>query len=696
MSSEHHELVEQAERFGVETTYWDTRGDRHDAATEPLLAVLRALGIDAGDPAGAIAAITGQLDERATSGRGLVVVWGARPLRAVVDLPSSAGTVEVVLELEDGTTRSASFDVDDLTHADPAGRVVVLEGPIPSGYHVLHVGELAPIDVLAAPDRVVELGEHERLWGLFAPVYALAGGTGLGAHIGVLTDLGEALDPTGAKIVATLPLLAAYLGEPFDPSPYAPVSRRFWNELFTDLAALPELQAVPAAGENLDGLRRLGHAANEPGKSFDYRHQYGYVRGVLTRVVAERDAWPDGVRAAFAEYLAARPDVTDYARFRALAERTRTGWHGWDAAARAGTIAERDVDPAVVVLHQFGQYAMDRGMTGLASSLGGRDQRLYLDLPVGAHGDGYDTWKDRDLFAWGAGAGAPPDDFFAAGQNWGFPPLRPWAPDNAQLWHFREMVRHHMRVAGILRLDHAMGLERLFWVPDGHEARDGIYVRYPRAALFAVLCIESARADCIVVGEDLGTVPDSIREEMDHRGLLGMYVAQFNQPAWGGAPLSTPSGRQLASIDTHDTPTFTGWLHGLDIDRRHVIGQLSDELADAARAERRGQVGNLVALLVTYGVVAPGTKIDAEADILAGLLRYLGDSDAPAVLVAVDDLVGERNPQNVPGTMIDRPNWVQRIRFGPRDLVADPAIGAMLDALQGCRLGAHVRSTGRV
>jgi 4-alpha-glucanotransferase len=339
---------------------------------------------------------------------------------------------------------------------------------------------------------------------------------------------------------------------------------------------------------------------------------------------------------------------------------------------------------------------MDRGLTALAADLERRGQRLYLDLPVGAHGDGYDTWKERSLFAWGAGAGAPPDDFFAAGQNWGFPPLRPWAPGNAHLWHFRDMVRHHMRVAGILRLDHAMGLERLFWVPDGHEARDGVYVRYPREALFAVLCIESARSGCVVVGEDLGTVPDSIREEMDDRGLLGMYVAQFNQPAWDGAPLETPSHRQLASIDTHDTPTFAGWLHGLDIDRRHVLGQVSDEHAEAARAERRSQVANLVDLLVTHGMMKPGTKVDDEVEILGGLLRYLGDSESPAMLVAVDDLVGERNPQNVPGTMIDRPNWVQRIRFSSRELVDDPTIGAMLDALQGCRLGAHVRSTNRV
>ena len=185
---------------------------------------------------------------------------------------------------------------------------------------------------------------------------------------------------------------------------------------------------------------------------------------------------------------------------------------------------------------------------------------------------------------------------------------------------------------------------------------------------------------------------DTIRDAMERRGLLGMYVAEFSQPAWDGAPLAEVEPRQLASIDTHDTPTFAGWLHGLDVDRRHVLGQLDDDAAERARVERRSQVRNLVSFLAHRGDVVRGTVEEDERAVFEGLLRFLGDSDAPAVLVAVDDLVGETNPQNVPGTTVDRPNWVQRVRISPAELATDEEIVPLLAALQACRLGSHLRS----
>jgi len=292
-------------------------------------------------------------------------------------------------------------------------------------------------------------------------------------------------------------------------------------------------------------------------------------------------------------------------------------------------------------------------------------------------------------------AGAPPDDFFAEGQTWGFPPLSPEASRRQAHRHLRDVLGHHMGVAGILRLDHVMGMHRLFWVPDGMSARDGVYVRAPRDELFAVVAIEARRHDCVVIGEDLGTVPDEIRVAMDDHALLGMYVAEFNQPSWPGAGLTAPRNDQLASIDTHDTPTFAGWLHGLDIDRRHVLGQLGDDQADHERAERRRQVKNLAAFLVSRGDVAKHYNVNGEPDehvLLEGLLRFLGDSDAPAVLVSLDDIVGERNPQNVPGTLVDRPNWVQRFPIPLERLDRDERLGAVLRALQACRLGSHLRT----
>jgi 4-alpha-glucanotransferase len=195
-------------------------------------------------------------------------------------------------------------------------------------------------------------------------------------------------------------------------------------------------------------------------------------------------------------------------------------------------------------------------------------------------------------------------------------------------------------------------------------------------------------------------VPDEIRDAMTDHGMLGMYVAEFNQPAWAGAELGTPTAGQLATIDTHDTPTFTGWVHGFDIDMRHQLGLVDDDAAERERAERRQQIENLAGFLTARGDLPDGRRPrrgeradDAfSATLLEGLLRFLGDSDAPAVFVALDDLVGETNPQNVPGTMVDRPNWVQRFTMTIDDLVADGRIMALLGALQDCRLGSHLRA----
>lgn len=706
-----HQLLALALRLGIATEYWDVKGNRHHASVDALLGAIGAMGYEA-NGLGSVAAVMRVHDEErlAAVTEPVLVNWIGRPFGFDLRLPAGApsGLVELTVELEGGGEQHlGSFDLATQTGRDESRghasvRVIRLElgvVDLPMGYHRLRLTGSGvagradePRALFVAPVTGARLDPFDRLWGLFSPVYALPGGSGLGAHLGDLRELAASMDRLGGKIVGTLPVLATWLGTPFDPSPYAPVSRRFWNELYIDLRRMPELALSPVASNNLDGLRSIGHAANVKGRTFDYRHQYGYVRGVLEQVVAARADWPADQQRDFARFLEHHDEVTDYARFRSCAERRGEGWHGWPAGPATGSISDRDVDPAVVLLHQFAQYAMSRDLDQLDSDLRGRGQRLYLDLPIGAHGDGYDTWKHQDLFAWGAGAGAPPDDFFEDGQNWGFPPIRPAVSRQDGHRHVRDVLHHHMAVAGILRLDHVMGLHRLYWVPDGLRAKDGVYVTYPQDELFAIVAIESAGHDCVVVGEDLGTVPDEVRHAMRDHDMLGMYVAEFNQPAWSGTPLAPPHTDQLASIDTHDTPTFTGWLRGLDIDRRRDQGMLDDLAATDARRDRDKQVENLVAFLRARGDLSPKSDHRDEPALLKALCRYLGDGDAPAVLVALDDLVGESNPQNVPGTMNDRPNWVQRLPVTLDELFADDRILSVLDALQDCRLGSHLRA----
>ncbi len=696
-----------ADRLHIELEYHDTEGVLHGATAAGLLAAVRAMGISLdgpGDVPAAALQISALFDDPFP---GPIVVWDDGAVGGQIRMPARRpARVQLTMRLEDGSTRRWDLQADRLRPVDPqpgAGGLpspesqlyaFELEGPFPVGHHQL----VAHLDadefhaiVLVAPTRAVALGPEERLWGVFAPTYAIAGGTGLGAHLGNLAALGAAIDEHGGKVVGTLPLLAAWLGEPFDPSPYAPVSRAFWNELYIDLEALPELAGVPGAQADLEGLRSIGHAANVRSRTFDYRHQYGYVRGILEQVVAARADWEAGQLDAFVAHVAEHPDLAAYARFRAFAEAQASGWHSWPERQRSGAIAEDDVDAEVVVFHEFVQYALQRDLERLRADFADRGQRLYLDLPVGAHGDGFDTWKHRGLFAWGTAAGAPPDDFFTGGQSWGFPPLIPHVSSRDGHAYFREVLRHHLQVAGILRLDHVMGLHRMFWVPDGLDARDGVYVRYPREELFAVLSIESHRAGCVIVGEDLGTVPDEIREAMARHALLGMSVVEFRQPAWEGAPLVGPTPQQLASVDTHDTPTFAAWLRGLDIDRRVAAGLLDPDTAARDREERASQVRNLIAHLRAEGALAPRAPTDDPIVVLAALLDHLAESDAPVLLISLDDLAAETNPQNIPGTGVDRPNWVQRLPFTVGDLVRDERIVAIFGDVQARRLGSYAR-----
>jgi len=705
----------------IDTEYYDTEGVLHHATAAGLLAAIRAMGVTIETPDGVAFAEHEVRRLQDDPFPGPVVVWDDDPVRGEIRLPARRPVrVRMTLRLEDGTERQWDLrdgelellgtgpgtgrDQDEAAasrdgalaegDADHHRYRYTLDGPFPVGHHEL-VADLDADEfhaiVLVAPSHAVSLGPEERLWGVFAPTYAIAGGSGLGAHVGNLAALGTAIDTMGGKVVGTLPLLAAWLGDPFDPSPYAPVSRAFWNELYIDLEALPELAAVPGAVANLEGLRSIGHAANVRGRTFDYRHQYGYVRGVLEDVVAARGSWSPGLLDAFEGHVREHPELVDYARFRAFAEAQDSGWHAWPEPQRSGVIRDEDVDDDIVVFHEFVQYALQRDLESLRAAFAGRRQRLYLDLPVGAHGDGYDTWKHRELFAWGTAAGAPPDDFFTGGQSWGFPPLIPHVSSRDGHAYFRDVLRHHLAVAGILRLDHVMGLHRMFWVPDGLDARDGVYVRYPREELFAVLSIESHRAGCVIVGEDLGTVPDEIREAMRHHGLLGMSVVEFNQPDWEGAPLVMPTTAQLASVGTHDTPTFAAWLRGLDIDRRIATVALDGDAGADAHAGRQRQVENLIDHLRRSGTLGPRDNTEDPLVVLAALLELLSETDAPVLLVSLDDLAGETNPQNIPGTGVDRPNWVQRLPFGVDDLAGNERIGVILGDVQARRLGSYAR-----
>lgn len=722
--SERERLEELARLYGVQTSYRDVEDELRRPSPESLAAVLRALGAPLDSPRDLSRALSARrLEEWSSPLPPVALAPGSVSIRFSLPEPPR---LELRLRLENNEELSRSLSPEELPlveSGEVAGqrfnrRLVDLEKdwpgeargtPLPWGYHRLELageGQDAACLVISAPRRCWGPGpEEHRAWGAFIPLYALYSQHSLG--VGDLGDLRALLDwveEMGGETAGTLPLLAAFLDEPFEPSPYSPVTRLFFNELYLDLRRVPELEISPAARLLLDDARAR---TARPGRLVDYRG-VARVKGEVLRVLADAffDRGTGHRRESFERFLNARPDVSEYARFRAVAQREGAGWPGWARPLDPGRVLPEHYDEAVWRFHIYVQWLLDEQ---LEAALGDEGGRLYLDLPLGVNGGGYDTWWEREIFAQGASGGAPPDTFFSGGQNWGFPPLHPRQLRAQGYRYFIASLRAQMRFARYLRIDHVMGLHRLFWIPDGFEATDGVYVTYPAEELYAVLCLESHRNQTIVLGEDLGTVPDYVRPAMSKHAVRRMYVLSYELNAGEETPgdeassgraetsggeaipggeaagtLTPVSPGVVASVNTHDMPPFAGFLTGEDVGERRSAGHLEAEAVDTALAERRRLTRTLAGWLEANGMLDPAdaptqaemeTPTDAELyGLLRGALRFLAQSPAELVLVNLEDLLLERRPQNVPGTSDERPNWQLRAAAALEDLREIPQV----------------------
>jgi 4-alpha-glucanotransferase len=679
-------LRELADLYGVQASYMGADETRHEATSGGLLAVLRALGAPVArlaDTAEAIRARRAELARRVVEP--VIVSWSDGEAKRDADSPDvplrvpAAASVDISLAMEDGAVRRWHGAAEQLVAARQVerdgGRYVEGRLPLPlnlpNGYHTLRAevgGETHEALVLRAPGHAFA-SDWGRAWGVFAPVHALrAGGEGPAprfgvGHVGDLADLSAWIGGLGGGYVATLPLLAAFLDDPVVPSPYSPVSRLFWNELYVDLERVPALDGCPEARALLaDDAVRAASARLEDAERVDIRAAARGKRRVLERLASCFFAAGGRDSHAFRHYLEAHPRAEDYARFRAAGEAHGADWRSWPEPLRDGDIPGGDVagpDGDAARYHLYAQWAMDRQLQGLAAEAAAHGVGLYLDLPLGVHPSGYDVWRERDLFAEGVSGGAPPDPFFARGQDWGFRPLHPQWSRHAGYRYTIACLRHHMRHAAALRIDHVMGLHRLYWVPAGADARDGVYVRYPADELYAILNLESHRSRTAVVGEDLGTVPHSVRTAMAERGVHRCYVVQFEVRSDPRALSAVPASA-AASLDTHDTPTFAAFWQGQDVAERLEAGDLDAGQAEAESARRAELRRAVIGYLARRGVTDPSDPDDAHA-ALYGLLRYVGDSKAGLVLVALEDLWLELMPQNRPGRD-DPGNWRRRMR----------------------------------
>lgn len=690
-----------ARYYSIQTDYHDGLGRYREAPPEAILRVLQALGA----PAASFDDLPDALRQRRQALwrqviEPVAVVWqgGALtiPLRLPEELSEAPASFQIALENADAIHGTCADDpraaplVRELEGARYVKRRVVIPTALPLGYHRLRL-RIANLHlesrIFSAPPRAYAPAVETKRWGIFCPLYALRSQRSWGAgDFGDLVDLIEFTAKLNGRAVATLPLLAGFLNEPFNPSPYAPVSRLFWNEFFLDIEAIPELQRSPSARALLQSeefRRDLEALRAQP--LVDYRKGMALKRRVLAELCHSLRRVRSARKENFEEFVAAHPAARDYAAFRAKVEREGKTWSQWEPASREGELKPQDYDRGARDYHLYVQWLCAEQTRTLGASAKANGAGLYLDLPLGVNRDGYDVWRERRLFALEAAGGAPPDGYFLKGQNWGFPPLQPEALREQGYRYYVDGLRHHMGRATMLRVDHIMGLHRAFWIPEGFGAADGMYVRYRAAEFYAIFNLESHRHKVEVVGENLGTVPGYVNEAMARRGFLGMHVGQFSVDADPEQALKPPPRRNVASLNTHDTATFMGFWTGAEIEDRVGLGLIEPAQAESDQLYRAAQRQALAVFLHSQGYLAEPTT-DAGSVLRAWLL-FLANGDEDFLLVNLEDLWLEPAPQNVPGTWQERPNWQRKARLPLKEVRAMAPLMSLLKTIGDIRGG---------
>ncbi|MFF6953495.1 4-alpha-glucanotransferase [Streptomyces iakyrus] len=679
------DLSRLAALHGVATSYSPSPDRSVAASATAVTLTLAALGVDASTPGAvraALAAREGELGERLLPPT--VVGWSGSPPAALAALP--AGT-RLRIDTEQGESRASA------------------DG-LPPGVHRLTAttpdGRTATAHLIVAPPRLP--APAGRSYGLLVQLYSLLSRRSWGmGDLGDLAELaGWAGRSLGAGFVQVNPLHAAVPGAPTDPSPYRPSSRRFPDPVHLRVEDVPEAAYV----EDPERLRalleragRLREAVLHQGALIDRDAVWELKREAL-ELLGEVPLGP-GRRAAYCDFLAGQGQaLEDHATWCALAEVHGSDWHRWPTGLR---------DPRSAETAQARNGLMDRvdfwsrlaWLTDTqlsAAQRAGREAGMPVgivhDLAVGVHPGGADAWAQQEYFAAGMSVGAPPDAFNARGQDWGLPPWRPDRLAASGYAPFRELLRALFRYAGALRIDHVMGLFRLWWVPQGHPPTEGTYVRYDAEAMLAVLVLEASRAGALVIGEDLGTVEPGVREALRERGVLGTSVLWFERDWDGdGRPLPPDGWRAdcLATATTHDLPSTAARLTGEHVELRDSLGLLTRPVEEE-RAEAAADAGEWLSLLSRLGLL-PGTggggdPSSEEAQIQA-VHRFLLCTPARMVGVWLPDGVGDRRPQNLPGTWDQYPNWRLPIADAQgrpvtlEDLAASPRLHALMEVLRG-------------
>lgn len=639
------ELTWLAKEHGVSTNYVDWRGTRVTVPPSTLRRVLEALGLDVSDPGAALEAHRRDRAHRLVP-TAVVLRRGREPR---LPLPDGARTR---VELSTGEEAELSAD-------------------LPLGVHLLRVehgrrGGHAPL--LVVPDRLAAPGGSpgQRMWGLMTQLYSVRSRSSWA--MGDLRDLARLSDwaarDLGASFTLVNPIHATEPAPPLEASPYLPVSRRYASPLYLRIEDIPEYaQLRPVHREAVQRLARPLREQSRTADLLDRDAVWEAKRAALEILfrVRRTPAREEALRA----YLAREGDaLVEYATWCAIAEGHGFDYRRWPEPLRAPDSAETRAEAGrrrpAVDFHRWMQWLLDEQLAAAQADARAAGMRIGVvhDLAVGVQGGGADAWMYGGALTTGVRVGAPPDEFNQQGQDWGQPPWHPIRLAEQGYLPFVQQMRQVMRHAGGVRVDHVMGLFRLWWVPDGAPPSEGAYVRYDHEGMVGALLLAAHETGALVVGEDLGTVEPWVRDHLSERGILGTSVLWFERDE-ANRPRRPEEWRAdcLATVATHDLPPVASYVSAEHVDLRERLGLLTRPV-EQERAESEALVAAWRAMLVELGLLDPGVDpVSDPAAVAVALHGYLERTPAKMIGVALTDLVGDHRMQNQPGTSTEYPNW---------------------------------------
>lgn len=676
-------LRDLARRAGIATEWLDFSGRQHVVAPVTLRRVLSALGLPA-DTSREQSAARRLLSRRSnlTDLPPLLTAVTGRPTRLDV---GGNEALQAELVLENGTTRPISLL--------PARGRLRIPAVTEIGYHRVRIDD-REIVLAVSPARcrsIEDVVPDARLWGLAAQIYALPHQHDLGVgDLAGAADLARSAGAKGADAVALSPMHALYAADPDHFGPYSPSSRLFLNPLY----AAPSLVFGEAFYQR--AIERAGIQAPPTGKLIDWKAvsevKYGALRALFDMFL-DSEEWNGSAGADFARFRAdGGPLLLEHACFEALqfAMMPRREWRTWPTDLRyprgsvVAAFAEAHADE--VLFHQFLQWITDRSVAAAQRDARQASMRIGLigDLAVGMDPAGSHAWSRQSDVLLGLTIGAPPDLLNPTGQNWGLTGFSPRALERTGFAPFIATLRATMRHMGGIRVDHAMGLTRLWLVPEGASPDEGAYLTYPATDLLRLLALESVRHNVVVIGEDLGTVPEGFQDMLEQGGIHGMRVLWFERDAQSSfRPPRGWGNSAVAMTSTHDLPTVAGWWKGTDIDVRHRHGRLGAGVdPEQSKQEREIDRPKLWRAFtqehVTEGATPPPDNPDPVVD---AAVRFVAKTEVPLSLIPLEDLLGQEQQPNLPGTVTEYPNWRMRFSVDAAALLEQEPAARRIDAV---------------